>query len=61
VRDLTDKSVNSKIEMKRKSRLPRQKTVEELQELLKRANNKEELEKIQALSVVLNSEDKQID
>ncbi|PSO55518.1 MAG: hypothetical protein BRC40_10205 [Cyanobacteria bacterium QH_8_48_120] len=61
MRDLTDKSVNSKIEMKRRSRLPRQKTLEELQELLKRANNKEELEKIQALSVVLNSEDKQID
>ena len=42
VRDLTDKSLNSKIEMKRKSRLPRQKTVEQLQELLKRAHNKEE-------------------
>ena len=49
VRDLTDKSVNSKIEMKRKSRLPRQETVEELQELLKRAHNKEEWENIQAL------------
>ena len=42
MRDLTDKSVNSKIEMKRKSRLPRQETVEQLQELLKRAHNKEE-------------------
>ena len=35
--------------MKRKSRLPRQETVEELQELLKRAHNKEEWENIQAL------------
>jgi hypothetical protein len=48
VRHLIEKGVKSKTEMKRRSRLPVQETAEELQELLKRAKNKEELEKVQA-------------
>ena len=48
MRHLIEKGVKSKTEMKRRSRLPVQETAEELQELLKRAKNKEELEKVQA-------------